>query len=158
MYQRIFAFSLILIASVYPIPGEADINWSDLKEGPTVSIADVVDGDTVKIDPPVGGVSEVRLVGIQAPKLPLGRTGFEPWPLGEEAKAALAALVLDKQERFTLADVTRIGMGVSWLMFGPRTMSGPKVECSAAAWLACTRLQITVPRFPPCWPKNRPLV
>jgi hypothetical protein len=38
-----------------------------------------------------GGL-EVRLVGIQAPKLPLDRPGFRKWPLADEAKAALRDL------------------------------------------------------------------
>jgi endonuclease YncB( thermonuclease family) len=53
----------------------------------------VVDGDTVLLD---SGV-EVRLVGIQAPKLPLGRRGFRTWPLAAESKAALEALALGKR-------------------------------------------------------------
>ncbi|MBX3504765.1 MAG: thermonuclease family protein [Parvibaculum sp.] len=35
---------------------------------------------------------EVRLKGIQAPKLPLGRAGFEPWPLSGEAKERLTEM------------------------------------------------------------------
>lgn len=50
----------------------------------------VIDGDTVAL----ADGREVRLVGIQAPKLPLGRKGFVAWPLAEEAKAALAQLAL----------------------------------------------------------------
>ena len=49
---------------------------------------EIVDGDTLVLE----DGREVRLVGIQAPKLPLGRVGFETWPLAEEAKAALARL------------------------------------------------------------------
>ena len=52
----------------------------------------VVDGDTLLLE---SGV-EVRLVGIQAPKLPLGRRGFRTWPLAGEAKAALEELSLGK--------------------------------------------------------------
>ncbi|HMA16269.1 MAG: thermonuclease family protein [Bacteroidota bacterium] len=52
----------------------------------------VVDGDTLVL----ADGREVRLVGIQAPKLPLGRAGFEPWPLAEEAKARLAAVALGR--------------------------------------------------------------
>ena len=48
----------------------------------------VVDGDTLLLE----DGSEVRLVGLQAPKLPLGRAGFTAWPLAEAAKAALAEL------------------------------------------------------------------
>ena len=53
----------------------------------------VVDGDTVVLD----DGREVRLVGTQAPKLPLGRTNFPTWPLAEEAKRALEELVLGQE-------------------------------------------------------------
>lgn len=49
----------------------------------------VIDGDTVRLD----NGREVRLVGIQAPKLPLGRRGFTAWPLADEARAKLEALI-----------------------------------------------------------------
>lgn len=52
-------------------------------------VEDVVDGDTLLLE----DGREVRLTGIQAPKLPLGRTGFEPWPKADEAREALVALV-----------------------------------------------------------------
>lgn len=53
-------------------------------------VTDVIDGDTVLLD----NGRQVRLVGIQAPKLPLGRPGFEKWPLADASKAALEELVL----------------------------------------------------------------
>lgn len=49
----------------------------------------VIDGDTLVLD----GGREVRLTGIQAPKLPLGRPNFAAWPLAAEAKAMLDTLV-----------------------------------------------------------------
>lgn len=52
----------------------------------------VIDGDTLVL----ADGREVRLVGIQAPKLPLGRASFAPWPLAEEAKARLEALALGR--------------------------------------------------------------
>ena len=55
----------------------------------------VTDGDTVILDD--GRV--VRMIGIQAPKLPLDRPDFQPWPLAPEARAALVALALDKPVR-----------------------------------------------------------
>lgn len=61
-----------------------------VKSGMVVTI---VDGDTVTLK---SGV-EIRLVGIQAPKLPLGRRGFMAWPLASEAKAALSKLTLGKK-------------------------------------------------------------
>lgn len=51
-------------------------------------VVEVVDGDTLVLSDGY----EVRLVGIQAPKLPLGRRNFPTWPLAEEAKAALEEL------------------------------------------------------------------
>ena len=61
-----------------------------LRDGGTGVVATVIDGDTVVRD---SGL-EVRLVGIQAPKLALGRPGFEEQPLAYEARAALEDLVL----------------------------------------------------------------
>lgn len=42
----------------------------------------------------LGEGRQVRLVGIQAPKLPLGRKGFVKWPLADAAKEALERQVL----------------------------------------------------------------
>lgn len=66
-----------------------------LRDGPTGVVVNITDGDTVLLD---NGLV-VRLVGIQAPKLPLGREGFETWPLAKEAKSALSALVAGKTVR-----------------------------------------------------------
>ena len=56
-------------------------------------IYQVIDGDTVELS----DSSMVRLVGIQAPKLPLGRPGFKAWPYGEEARIALEQFCLGKR-------------------------------------------------------------
>jgi micrococcal nuclease len=53
----------------------------------------VVDGDTLVLD----DGRQVRLVGVQAPKLPLGRKNFKTWPLGEASKKALERLALGKR-------------------------------------------------------------
>lgn len=58
----------------------------------SAEVVSVIDGDTVTLD----SGDQVRLVGMQAPKLPLGRPDFEPWPLAEAARGALAALVLGR--------------------------------------------------------------
>jgi endonuclease YncB( thermonuclease family) len=55
----------------------------------------VVDGDTIMLD--TG--AEVRLTGIQAPKLPLGRKSFRAWPLAQKAKAGMEALRLRRDVR-----------------------------------------------------------
>jgi micrococcal nuclease len=59
-------------------------------------VASVVDGDTVILRDPINEANQIRLVGLQAPKLPLGRRGFKAWPLGKESKLALERLVLGK--------------------------------------------------------------
>jgi len=48
-----------------------------LVAGERAYVASVVDGDTVVIRDPIEGVTQIRLVGLQAPKLPLGRRGFK---------------------------------------------------------------------------------
>ncbi len=56
-----------------------------------------MDGDTVVLQ----DGREVRLVGLQAPKLALGRRNFEDWPLAAEARAALMKLVADQEVRLS---------------------------------------------------------
>lgn len=68
-----------------------------LVKGPVVTVKSVVDGDTLVINEAVDGASQIRLVGIQAPKLPLGRRGFRKWPLADEAKAELSQLTLGRK-------------------------------------------------------------
>ncbi|MGV8855743.1 MAG: thermonuclease family protein [Devosia sp.] len=64
----------------------------DLAMVPGGVVVQVSDGDTIVLDD--GRV--VRMIGTQAPKLPLGREGFPTWPLGPEAKTALEAMLLNK--------------------------------------------------------------
>ncbi|HSR73118.1 MAG TPA: thermonuclease family protein, partial [Kiloniellales bacterium] len=66
-----------------------------LAPGEGGTVAGIVDGDTLVL----ADGREIRLVGIQAPKLPLGREGFVAWPLAEEARAALSGLALGKHVR-----------------------------------------------------------
>lgn len=66
-----------------------------LSPGETARVVSVIDGDTVALE----SGREVRLVGIQAPKLPLGRRGFRPWPLAKTAKAALERLAKGRRVR-----------------------------------------------------------
>ena len=85
----------IILALVLAVFGPAALA-SGLEPGPRVQVRAVIDGDTVVLAEPVDGADQVRLVGIQAPKLPLGRAGFKTWPLAAAAKAALEVLVLGK--------------------------------------------------------------
>jgi len=84
MQRFVLVFLLAIVAGpVWPAP---------LTQDGSGRVATVVDGDTLILD----DGREVRLVGIQAPKLPLGRRNFKTWPLAEQAKAALGTLTLGK--------------------------------------------------------------
>lgn len=63
-----------------------------LRDGPKGIVTQIVDGDTLLLD---NGLV-VRLIGIQAPHLKLGREGLDDWPKGAEAKAALESVALNK--------------------------------------------------------------
>ncbi len=88
---RFFAF--LLVALLLPLAAaRAEAVVEALEQGVTSPAVEVVDGDTLLLE----NGTEVRLVGIQAPKLALGRAGFKPWPLAEQAKQGLEALALGK--------------------------------------------------------------
>ncbi len=88
--MRFFIF--LAVALAFTTPWEP-LNAAILEAGTSARVVSVADGDTLTLD---DGVI-VRLVGIQAPKLPLGRPGFKAWPLADEAKAALEALALGRR-------------------------------------------------------------
>lgn len=81
-------FSLFLVPSVRA----EGVRACALEAGETVRIVSIVDGDTVGL----ADGREIRLVGLQAPKLGLGRANFVDWPLAEEARARLAGMVLNR--------------------------------------------------------------
>lgn len=87
------SLSVLFLVFLIVAPAAAQGLPDGLKPGPAVLVANVIDGDTVVLETPVMGAAQVRLVGIQAPKLPLGRKNFPVWPLAAEAKSLLAALV-----------------------------------------------------------------
>jgi micrococcal nuclease len=68
-----------------------------LVRGGEAKVVSVVDGDTVVLD----DKRQVRLVGIQAPKLPLGRDYVKKQPFADQSKAALEELVLGKFVRLS---------------------------------------------------------
>ncbi len=68
-----------------------------LQPGGSATVIGVIDGDTVVLDAEIDGSNRVRLVGIQAPKLPLGRKNFDKWPLADDSKAALEKLILGRR-------------------------------------------------------------
>lgn len=88
--------SAVLVGFFLIWPGNP-VFGGPLVEGGAAMVISVVDGDTVLLDTEIDGSKEVRLVGIQAPKLPLGRKGFKPWPLADAAKEKLETLVLGRR-------------------------------------------------------------
>ena len=90
---RLFTPLLILLLVLAGGHGAPAKDKGGLTHAGTGVVKKIVDGDTLIFD----DGREVRLVGIQAPKLPLGRAGFAEWPLAREAKAALSALTLGRE-------------------------------------------------------------
>lgn len=82
----------VFIAAAGPLATAAGIP-AQLEAGEEAAVVEVVDGDTVLLD----DGWQVRLVGIQAPKLPLGRKNFEKWPLADEAKSVLEDMVMGRR-------------------------------------------------------------
>ena len=70
----------------------AALGPEDLRPGGSALVVEVIDGDTVRLD----DGREIRLVGIQAPKLALGRDDFKAWPLSRAAKSEIEKLCLGK--------------------------------------------------------------
>ena len=112
--RRLIPFILLICAGVFPAACSAEPEAPAAASPPPAvtatapalpaglepaghgEVTGIVDGDTVTLR----DGRQVRLVGIQAPKLSLGRAHVQDWPLAHEAKAALAGLVMG--ERVTL--------------------------------------------------------
>jgi endonuclease YncB( thermonuclease family) len=85
-------YLLALLALAMPLGALA---CDGLVDGPQGNVSSVTDGDTVILD---NGLV-VRLIGMQAPKLPRGNDTFAAWPKADTAKAALETLVLHQKVR-----------------------------------------------------------
>ncbi len=83
----------------------------DLSPPETGTVAAVLDGETLQLTD--GNI--VRLIGAKAPMPPLGWRGDDPWPLVEEAKAALSLLAAGKavELRFGGARTDRHGYALA---------------------------------------------
>ncbi len=85
-----FAFAVAMAAAA---PTQTSLAAPcELDPGQAGRVTTIVDGDTLFID----DGTEIRLVGIQAPKLPLGRKSFKPWPLADRVKEVLGELSRDR--------------------------------------------------------------
>ena len=84
-----------------------------LRDGPKGTVTQIVDGDTLLLD--TGLV--VRLMGIQAPHLSLGRAGLDDWPKGDASKQALSDIALNRTVllRYGGAETDRYGRALGQL-------------------------------------------
>jgi micrococcal nuclease len=93
MTRRLFSFFFLLLILVGPVSDAgAAARQGKLVKGGEARVVSVVDGDTVVLS----DQRQVRLVGIQAPKLPLGRDHVQKQPYADAAKSALEKLLLNK--------------------------------------------------------------
>jgi endonuclease YncB( thermonuclease family) len=88
--RRLALILAAVFVALFAAPASAR---DDLAEGGTAEVREVVDGDTVTL----ADGRQVRLVGLQAPKLALGRANFKDWPLAEDSKRAVEALALGRR-------------------------------------------------------------
>jgi endonuclease YncB( thermonuclease family) len=95
--HALFKTSLVHLATLAALStiSTAALACEQLRMEPGGLVTAVTDGDTVILDD--GRV--IRMIGTQAPKLPLDRPDFAPWPLAPEAKAALEAIALNHEVR-----------------------------------------------------------
>jgi endonuclease YncB( thermonuclease family) len=84
-------FALVVVA------GAVFGTEAPLRDGGLGLVVKVIDGDTLVLE---DGRS-VRLVGIQAPKLPLGRAHVKEQPFAEDSRRALEELTLGKTVRLS---------------------------------------------------------
>jgi endonuclease YncB( thermonuclease family) len=98
--RRVFTLwrlgACLLVLGLWPL--------APLAEEAASRVVAVIDGDTLRIDPPVGAANEVRLAGIEGVKPPLGRPADRPWPLALQAERALADLAQGKDVRLVPAE------------------------------------------------------
>lgn len=128
-------------------PAGAETLADGLAPGGSAGVVQVVDGDTLVLD----DGREVRLVGIQAPKLPLGRVGFAAWPLAEAAREALTELTAGRRVSLGYggSQIDRHGRALAHL----HVIDGPR----AGLWLQGEMLARGLARVY-SFPDNRALV
>ena len=121
----------LAVLAVALMPAAA-LGCAPLRDGPHATVTAVPDGDTVLFDTGM----QVRLVGMQAPKLPLGRPGYDAWPKAEDARKALEALVLQKKVtvRHGGAERDRHGRVLGLLFLDDDPEQSVQEQMLAAGW------------------------
>jgi endonuclease YncB( thermonuclease family) len=96
---------LLATAALAAVPVRAFAAAPDsLPDGGRGVIGAVHDGDTIRLK---DGDADIRLVGIQAPKLPQGRRNPTAWPMADESRGALRALLEKHSITLRLATTPR---------------------------------------------------
>src|SRR5262249_30716476 len=81
---------------------------AELPTGARGVVATVIDADTIRLENAADGMAgDIRLVGIQGPKLPLSRKNFATWPMADEARTALVELVQGRKVVLHLPTTTQ---------------------------------------------------
>lgn len=97
MLKRDLSIVVILniLIFVWSVSTQAKELCENLAVELSAKVVEIVDGDSVVLE----NGDKVRLIGMQAPKLALGREGFKDWPLAHEAKEFLSDMLLNKRVR-----------------------------------------------------------
>jgi micrococcal nuclease len=136
-------FGLIWLVVITPAwAGDPVLPEAGLTALGEAKVVTVIDGDTLRLE----DGREVRLVGIQAPKLPLGRPDFPAWPLAEEAKAAL--------EHLTQGETLKLFAGGATIDRHGRTLA--QLERDDGLWIQAALIQAGMARAY-SFPDNRAL-
>ena len=88
MIRRAFALVALCFTALPGLAAEPTLP-PGLESGGEETVQSVFDGDSLTL----ADGRTVRMVGIQAPKLPKGHANFAEWPFAREAQAALSELV-----------------------------------------------------------------
>jgi micrococcal nuclease len=136
-------FGLLWVFMITPaLAGDPVLPLEGLTALGESKVVSVIDGDTLLLE----DGREVRLVGIQAPKLPLGRPNFPAWPLADKAKAAL--------ERLTQGQTLKLFAGGATMDRHGRTLA--QLQREDGVWIQATLIQSGMARAY-SFPDNRAL-
>lgn len=93
--DRFLRGTTLISTAAFALLASTTLACESLSMAPGGVVVEVTDGDTVVLN----DGRKVRMIGTQAPKLPLGRDDIETWPLAPEAQKVLSDLVLNKTVR-----------------------------------------------------------
>ena len=105
------------------MPAFGIVRW--VGGGGAATVVEIVDGDTIRLD----DGEQVRLVDLQAQKLPSGRPNFKAWPLADKSKDAHARLALGKRLHLDSMGGNGNGTGGRWPIYTQKKAPGFNERC-----------------------------